>query len=761
MFEEIRPVFFALFSCFCAIILQAAPSQEQLIATLQSGAPLREKWAAAHELAGIATADAVPKLAALLADEQCGDLARCVLEPLPSPSVDEALRNALATAKGRPLAGVIASLGVRRDAKAVPLLVKHLDDGDKAIVSTTLAALGRIGTVSAAKAIEDHICGAHGQTQPQFWAALVQCAETLREQGRRSEAFSVFNWILSANAPVWIHEAGVRGAILAGGRQSSKLLAQYLKTDTSAVLRLAQSDLPGSTATGILVAGLANLSQERQVLVIEALGQRGDADAAAALIRAARNGEKPVRLAAIRSVPPGASLVPALVVLVSDADTDIAQAARDRLASLPGAEADSAVLKLLNSETPELRLAAMKMASRRRLASAAPALVKAAASPDAGLANAALVALGETASETDLDALLGLLSRPSVDADSFESILVAVGSRARHSDAYADKMIEAFPKSTPAAKCVLLRVLEDLDSAKALRVAREALADSNNDVQKTALRIVALNTRLKAYPFFPFCIDWHDAKKRNYVQQAAMLKALGYEGVGHIWLDGVAERLNSLDAAGLKLFQITMLIDLTPGKAPYDARFKDVLALVKGRHMQFDLIINGMPPSEVSADPRAVEILRGMSDLAKRSGAQLLLYPHQGSWIERIEDAVRVADQVNRPNVGVMFNLCHWLRVDKQRDYKPLLVQALPKLWAVSICGADDFDPAPGWAHYIQPLDKGSFDVGLFLKTLKEVGYKGPIGLQCYGIGGDACEHLTRSLAAWQKISENLKRTTN
>ncbi|MCX6922612.1 MAG: TIM barrel protein, partial [Verrucomicrobia bacterium] len=121
------------------------------------------------------------------------------------------------------------------------------------------------------------------------------------------------------------------------------------------------------------------------------------------------------------------------------------------------------------------------------------------------------------------------------------------------------------------------------------------------------------------------------------------------------------------------------------------------------------------------------------------------------------EDSMRVADKVDRPNVGVMFNLCHWLRVDKSRDYRPLLKQAMPRLWAVSINGADDFDEKPGWDHYIQPLDKGSFDVGKLLKTLKELGYKGPIGLQCYGIGGDVREHLARSLAAWQKLSVNLK----
>jgi len=262
---------------------------------------------------------------------------------------------------------------------------------------------------------------------------------------------------------------------------------------------------------------------------------------------------------------------------------------------------------------------------------------------------------------------------------------------------------------------------------------------------------------LKDYPFFPFCIDWHDAKKRSFEQQAEMLKTLGYDGVGHLWLDGVAERLKTLDAVGLRLYQITMTVDIASGKPAHDRRFQDVLALVKGRNVQFALLVGGAKPSDTSADPRAVEVLREMSDLARDSGSQLLLYPHQGNWIERIEDAVRVADKVDRPNVGVMFNLCHWLRVDKQRDYKPLLKRAMPRLWAVSINGADVFDEKPGWERYIQPLDRGSFDVGTFLKTLKELGYKGPIGLQCYGIGGDAQEHLARSMTAWRKLSMNLR----
>jgi hypothetical protein len=91
--------------------------------------------------------------------------------------------------------------------------------------------------------------------------------------------------------------------------------------------------------------------------------------------------------------------------------------------------------------------------------------------------------------------------------------------------------------------------------------------------------------------------------------------------------------------------------------------------------------------------------------------------------------------------------------VDPSRDYKPLLQQAVPRLWPVSINGADDHDENPGWSRYIQPLDSGNFDVATFLKTLRNLGYNGPVGLQCYGIAGDVRVHLARSMAAWCKMS--------
>ena len=82
-------------------------------------------------------------LAALLCNEELSHMARYGLEPIPDPSVDTALRDALDKVKGRLLVGVIGSIGVRRDPKAVPALVKRLDDPDAEVAAGRGASPGQ------------------------------------------------------------------------------------------------------------------------------------------------------------------------------------------------------------------------------------------------------------------------------------------------------------------------------------------------------------------------------------------------------------------------------------------------------------------------------------------------------------------------------------------------------------------------------------------------------------------------------------------
>jgi len=259
------------------------------------------------------------------------------------------------------------------------------------------------------------------------------------------------------------------------------------------------------------------------------------------------------------------------------------------------------------------------------------------------------------------------------------------------------------------------------------------------------------------FPFFALCMDTHDSRKRNLAEQAGMLRELGYDGMGHLWLDDVAERLRTADGAGLRVFQVYLNVLLDSPDQPYDRRLKEVIPLLNGRHIQLAILFKNARPSDESLDPVAMRILHEIAGLTRSTDIQIVLYPHAHFWLERVEDAIRLARKMQPVDVRTMFNLCHWLAVDDEKDLAPLLTAAKPYLAAITINGADtaaEIHAKTG--KWIRPLDSGSFDLGGFLRALKESGYSGPIGLQCYGITGDAREHLARSMAAWRKLSAAL-----
>ena len=104
------------------VLAGAQDAESRLIAVLQSGQGPAEKDRACFELRQFGTARAVPALADLLGDGQLSMSARCALEAMPCPEAGAALRGALAKTSGLIRAGIIDSLGVRRDLKAVSAL---------------------------------------------------------------------------------------------------------------------------------------------------------------------------------------------------------------------------------------------------------------------------------------------------------------------------------------------------------------------------------------------------------------------------------------------------------------------------------------------------------------------------------------------------------------------------------------------------------------------------------------------------------------
>jgi len=251
--------------------------------------------------------------------------------------------------------------------------------------------------------------------------------------------------------------------------------------------------------------------------------------------------------------------------------------------------------------------------------------------------------------------------------------------------------------------------------------------------------------------FYGFCVDTHDVKKRTIPQQAEMLRELGFDGVGYpLWLDENAEKsLATLDNAGLELYHAYARISLKPDTPPYDPRVPDAIRKLKGRPVTICVLIQGLPPADPRGVVPAVKALRELGDVAAEVGLRISIYHHTRDWTESLLYALEIVDKTNRPNVGANLNLCHWLMIDGDKDYRPVLRENADKIFAVTINGAQLGSKT--WTNgLIQPLDKGDFDNRELLKTLRESGYRGPIGLMCYGIPGDAREHLERSIKVWK-----------
>jgi len=469
--------------------------KERAMAALKSDAPFEKKCDACRELAVLGDKEAIPTLAGLLADEKLSHMARYALEPNPDPAVDEALRDALGKVKGRLLAGVIHSVGVRRDAKAVEPLAGLLHDADPDVAQAAARALGRIGGPVAVKALNDALAGAPAANQLAFCEGLLACAETLSAGGNRDEALAIYDRLRALQVPHQVRTAGLRGAILTRGKEGLPLLLEAIRGDDFALVEAAARtamEMPGSEVTQALAGELSKLPADKQILLTQTLGKRADAAALPALFALTKNGENNVRVAAIRALPEigSATAAPVLVEMMGDADRDVAQAAQESLAALPGTEVDEAVAAMLTKPDAKTRCTGIELLGRRRAAGAVTTLLKAAEDADEEVRIAGLKVLGDMAGADQLPALLDILSRAKSpqETQAAEAALSALCIRQADAEAYADKVLAALAQAQGAQKLALLRVLRSVGGAKALAAARTAAADPNAEVKDAALR---------------------------------------------------------------------------------------------------------------------------------------------------------------------------------------------------------------------------------------------------------------------------------
>lgn len=262
---------------------------------------------------------------------------------------------------------------------------------------------------------------------------------------------------------------------------------------------------------------------------------------------------------------------------------------------------------------------------------------------------------------------------------------------------------------------------------------------------------------LAAEPPAFFAMD--TAARLEPVACAEALAELGYAGLGGRPATAKAHA-DALKAKGLVFYNGYHVANFPSGLAELPADLTQTVDGLAGTGGTLWLGINKvdlplglrMPPEY--GDTIVVPQLRQLVAYARTKGVKISLYPHAGFWAASFETCVRVASKVDDPNLGVSFNLCHWLKVEgSERDPSPLIKEALPRLNFITINGADAGDTQNlGWDKLIQPLGRGTYDVGAFVAKARAAGYRGPFGFQGYGIKMEPKELLKETMVGWKKM---------
>lgn len=500
-------------ACHAAPADDAKLREQELLAVLRSETPEADKALAFKGLAVHGSPACVADVATYLANERLSSWARIPLEAIPGDEASAALRVAAAAdtkLASRQLVGVINSLGIRRDAAAVPLLTVRLRDGDPNVAAASAAALGEIGTSEAAAALLTAL--AAGTPDREAVAkACVECGERRAAAGDAAGAVALYDAVWGADVSEQRRAEAARATILARGRAGVPLLVELFRAPSRRLFNMglftarefaAGPDRDAALAAEVdlalleTVGGSEPLRGDRAALVIDLLADRSAGGAAPevqrALLEASASGESAVRLAAIRAVGRcgDAAAADRLLDLAGAGDRTVDAAVRQAVAGMTAEGVDGRIVARLDGAAAALPLLVGLVGDRRILA-ASSKVQPLADHADPEVRSVALAALGSIVSLPDLGILVRCTAQPRDDAEAAAAAaaLKEAAVRMADRDGCAAVISKAIGSAGPRGG-VLVETLADVGGGTALAAVAAAAASGEEALQDAATRVL-------------------------------------------------------------------------------------------------------------------------------------------------------------------------------------------------------------------------------------------------------------------------------
>jgi len=437
----------------------------------------------------------------LLENDDTVGIACLALATNPSAEAGQTLRQALERLKGQALVQVINTLGNRRDRAALTTLLQFATGEEATVASAAYLALGKIGTRPARTALAE----ARRQNNPAVADAVAAgsflFAEQLVAQNRRPGAVRIYNDLLASGQADHVRRGAFEALVRLDPDGGLERAVEAL-TGTEAIFKpsaiAAVATMKNPDASGTFGARLANLDPSHQTLLLEALAERGDADARQAVQAQLASPAEPVRTVAIAALGRmgDASTVPVLGRAAAAAQTPgESKAVELALAGLRGGEAvDQALAAQLRNRMAGPKTPFLAALVRRANSISLPVFLAEAGGTSPDMVKLAFQGLSRVAAAADvpavLKALAGLKAEP-VRADAIGAVsqlLNRVGTPAANAVAIRAALQGS---SGPAGTSTFLPLLAVCPDAEGLALVAKAAGDTDPSLRDLGLRTLA------------------------------------------------------------------------------------------------------------------------------------------------------------------------------------------------------------------------------------------------------------------------------
>ncbi|MCX8154851.1 MAG: HEAT repeat domain-containing protein [Verrucomicrobiae bacterium] len=562
-----------------------AAVEQALVRLLSPQATFEARRFACTQLAILGGDSALGALGEMLQQPETAGIACLALASNPSAKVTDLLLKALDTAPPEAREQIVVTLGDRRAPAAVKALLPLTRDTSPALRTAAMVALGKIASPPALEALAGLRRSPDAGTARAAVQASLAAADAVARARNARAAAAIYEELLDSAQPVYVRRAALEGLLRLDADGGQQRALAVLRGPDSALKPSALyhvRHIPGRGVSAVFAAELPRLATAEQVLLLDSLAARKDADALQALKDATQAPAAAVRQAAVKALAQvgDASAVPVLVkALVSYTTAAEQQTVEMALASLPGGAAvDEALVQALQTSPPAALPGLMNAAGRRGVKAAVPVLLKAASSENLALARAAFRALGRLATPADLPALVDGLTqvRAAAAREDAESTVIKILEREPDAARRVAVVREALQRA-PAdvtSRVSLLRLLPACGGREAL-----ALLQAERRQEQPALRDAALRA----------LAEWPEAAAVDVLLAEAQQAAQNTERV--LALRGVARLLSQ---GGSPPAQAAAQFEKAMALARTDAEKKLIISAMSG--LQHEMALRLLEP---------------------------------------------------------------------------------------------------------------------------------------------------------------------